>query len=210
MGLAAHPGDLARGFPARIPLFLRGPSPLPDASTALTGPPYVWYRKYNKLQTFLYLPGSGIVQGMRPLIGYNYGAGEFGRVRKIYRLTLWLCGGILGLGTLLCFAFSDPLIGLFAKTPETLTVGRQALRIISCGFLVSAVSVATSGALEGLGKGVASLIISLFRYCLIIMPLAWLLCRAMGPTGVWHAFRVTEVIAAAVSVAVYRKSVKLS
>ena len=165
---------------------------------------------YYKLQTFLYLPGSGIVQGMRPLIGYNYGAGEFGRVRKIYRLTLWLCGGILGLGTLLCFAFSDSLIGLFAKTPETLMVGRQALRIISCGFLVSAVSVATSGALEGLGKGVASLIISLFRYCLIIMPLAWLLCRAMGPTGVWHAFWVTEVIAAAVSVAVYRKSVKLS
>lgn len=164
---------------------------------------------YYKLQTFLYLPGSGIVQGMRPLIGYNYGAGESERVRKIYRLTMWLCGGIMAFGTVLCLAFADKLMGLFTTNPETITIGQYALRVISCGFLISTVSVVTSGALEGLGKGVASLVISLFRYCLAIMPLAWILCRLMGPTGVWHAFWTTEVIAAAISMVVYRKSVKL-
>lgn len=164
---------------------------------------------YYKLQTFLYLPGSGIVQGMRPLIGYNYGAGESDRVRKIYRLTLWLCGGIMAVGTVLCLVLSDRLMGLFTSNPETIAIGQTALRIISCGFIISAVSVATSGALEGLGKGFASLVISLFRYTLAIMPLAWVLCRLMGPTGVWHAFWITEVIAAGISVAVYRKSVKL-
>lgn len=164
---------------------------------------------YYKLQTFLYLPGSGIVQGMRPLIGYNYGAGESNRVRKIYRLTLWLCGGIMAFGTVLCLMLSDRLMGLFTSNPETIAIGQQALRIISCGFIISAVSVATSGALEGLGKGFASLVISLFRYTLAIMPLAWGLCHLMGPNGVWHAFWITEVIAAVISVAVYRKSVKL-
>lgn len=164
---------------------------------------------YYKLQTFLYLPGSGIVQGMRPLIGYNYGAGESRRVRKIYQLTLWLCAAIMALGTVLCLLLSDTLIGLFTTNPETIDVGQSALRIISGGFIISAISVATSGALEGLGKGFQSLIISLARYCLVIMPLAWLLCRILGPVGVWHAFWLTEVFSAIISVVVYRKSVKL-
>ena len=164
---------------------------------------------YYKLQTFLYLPGSGIVQGMRPLIGYNYGAGESRRVRKIYQLTLWLCAAIMALGTVLCLLLPDTLIGLFTTNPETIDVGQSALRIISGGFIISAISVATSGALEGLGKGFQSLIISLARYCLVIMPLAWLLCRILGPVGVWHAFWLTEVFSAIISVVVYRKSVKL-
>ena len=164
---------------------------------------------YYKLQTFLYLPGSGIVQGMRPLIGYNYGAGESRRVRKIYQLTLWLCAAIMALGTVLCLLLSDTLIGLFTTNPETIAVGQSALRIISGGFIISAISVATSGALEGLGKGFQSLIISLARYCLVIMPLAWLLCRILGPVGVWHAFWLTELFSAIISVVVYRKSVKL-
>ena len=164
---------------------------------------------YYKLQTFLYLPGSGIVQGMRPLIGYNYGAGESRRVRKIYQLTLWLCAAIMALGTVLCLLLSDTLIGLFTTNPETIAVGQSALRIISGGFIISAISVAISGALEGLGKGFQSLIISLARYCLVIMPLAWLLCRILGPVGVWHAFWLTEVFSAIISVVVYRKSVKL-
>ena len=68
-------------------------------------------------------------------------------------------------------------------------------------------STTSSGALEGLGKGAASLVISLCRYVIFIMPLAWLLCRQLGPTGVWHAFWVTEVLSAVIAFAVYRKSV---
>lgn len=165
---------------------------------------------YYKLQTFLYLPSSGIVQGMRPLIGYNYGAGESKRVQRIYRLTLLLCAAILAAGTVLCLLLSDNLMGLFTANGETIAIGQKALQIISIGFIVSAVSVATSGALEGLGMGVQSLVISLVRYCLVIMPLAWILCRSMGPTGVWHAFWLTEVAAALISALVYKKSVKLS
>ena len=162
---------------------------------------------YYKLQTFLYLPASGIVQGMRPLVGYNYGAKEHARVAKLYQLTLGMSAVIMAAGTVICMAASAPLIGLFSSNPETIAIGQTALRIICLGFVVSAVSTTSSGALEGLGKGAASLVISLCRYVIFIMPLAWLLCRQLGPTGVWHAFWVTEVLSAVIAFAVYRKSV---
>lgn len=64
---------------------------------------------YYKLQTFLYLPANGIVQGMRPLVGYNYGAKEHGRVAKLYRLTLGLSAAIMAVGTVLCLTISGSL-----------------------------------------------------------------------------------------------------
>ena len=162
---------------------------------------------YYKLQTFLYLPVSGIVQGMRPLISYNYGAKEHARVTKLYQLTLGMSTVIMAAGTVICMAASAPLIGLFSSNPETIAIGQKALCIICLGFVVSSVSTTSSGALEGLGKGMASLVISLCRYILFIMPLAWLLCLQLGPTGVWHAFWVTEVLSAIIAFAVYRRSV---
>ena len=163
---------------------------------------------YYKLQTFLYLPASGIVQGMRPIIGYNYGAREYGRVRKIFSTTLVMCAAIMLLGTLLCLAGAEPLIALFTDNPETVALGGQALRILCAGFLVSTVSVAASGALEGLGKGAQSLVISLMRYVAVMIPAAFLLCRLMGPTGVWHAFWVTEAVTALAAGWVYRQTMR--
>ena len=165
---------------------------------------------YYKLQTFLYLPASGIVQGMRPIIGYNYGAREYGRVRKIFSTTLVMCAAIMLLGTLLCLAGAEPLIALFTDNPETIALGGQALRILCAGFLVSTVSVAASGALEGLGKGAQSLVISLMRYVAVMIPAAFLLCRLLGPTGVWHAFWVTEAVTALAAGWVYRQTVRRS
>ena len=164
---------------------------------------------YYKLQTFLYLPANGIVQGMRPIIGYNYGAGEHKMVRRIYDMTLCMSCIIMVLGTVLCLTASKQLISLFTSNPETVLSGQKALRIISAGFIVSSVSVTSSGALEGLGKGTQSLIISLFRYVVIIIPAAFILCRIWGPVGVWSAFWITEFITAAISAVVYRLSIKL-
>lgn len=112
------------------------------------------------------------------------------------------------LGTVICLLASGQLMGLFTTTPETIAAGSKALKIISAGFLVSAISVTTSGAMEGLGKGTQSLVISLFRYAIVIMPTAYLLSRFMGPEGVWNAFWITEVFTAIVSVMVYRKTLK--
>ncbi|MFQ9515103.1 MAG: MATE family efflux transporter [Eubacterium sp.] len=163
---------------------------------------------YYKLQTFLYLPANGIIQGMRPLIGYNYGAGEHKRVKQIYSVTLCMNTVIMILGTIICLVLPGQLIGLFATNQETISAGQTALRIISAGFIVSSVSVTSSGALEGLGKGTPSLIISLFRYAVIIIPSAFVLSRIFGAAGVWSAFWIAETITAVIAFFVYHKAAK--
>ena len=161
---------------------------------------------YYKLQTFLYLPANGVIQGMRPVIGYNYGAHEYKRVRRIYHVVLAMCGVIMAAGTIICLAIPSQLMSLFTENPETVLIGEKALRIIAMGFIVSAVSVAASGALEGLGKGVPSLMISLLRYIVLILPLAFLLSKSMGPDGVWHSFWITGVITAVLSALIFKIS----
>ena len=165
---------------------------------------------YYKLQTFIYLPANGIVQGMRPLIGYNYGAGENKRVSQIYKIVLCMSGIIMVLGTVICLLIPGQLIGLFTHIEATIQTGETALRIIGAGFIVSAVSVTSSGALEGLGKGTPSLLISLCRYVVVIIPTAFLLSRLFGAVGVWNAFWITEAITAIISICVYYKAISQS
>ena len=156
---------------------------------------------YYKLQTFLYLSVNGMIQGMRPLMGYNYGAKEYRRVNKIYRLALTIAIGIMTAGTLL-------FMKMFTTQETTIAAGASALRIISCGFIVSSVSVVSSGALEALGKGNESLVVSLLRYLVIIVPLAFVLSRFIGANGVWHSFWITETVTAFVAYGIYRKALR--
>lgn len=107
---------------------------------------------YYKLQTFLYLTANGIVQGMRPIIAYNYGAGEHKRVRQIYSYVLIMIAAIMAVGTVICLIIPSNIISLFTNNDETVKLGATALRIISAGFVVSAVSVTSCGALEDLVK----------------------------------------------------------
>ena len=190
------------GIPASLNLAL--PSLLISAlNVILAGYAEVYY----KLQTFLYLPANGIIQGMRPLLGYNYGAGEHKRVHKIYQTGLLLVMVIMAVGTVLCLAIPGQLIGMFTENAKTIQAGTVALRVISIGFMASSVSVTCCGALEGLGKGIHSLIISLCRYVVVIIPVAVVVSRFIGATGVWHAFWITEVVTAVISYFVYKKGI---
>lgn len=162
---------------------------------------------YYKLQTFIYLTANGIIQSIRPLMGYNFGAGEYGRVKKIFQTALIMNMGIMLLGTLLSWIIPGKLIGLFTENGETLEMGITALHIISFGFVVSAVSVTCSGALEGLGKGTHSLFISLLRYVGIILPAAYVFSRFAGAIGVWAAFSFTEFVTAVFSLCIYKRAV---
>lgn len=160
---------------------------------------------YYKLQTFIYLTANGIIQGIRPLIGYNYGAGEYERVNEIYKTTLKLIMGVMTAGLILSWAIPGSLIGMFTSNEKTIEIGISALRIISLGFVISAVSVTCCGALEGLGKGAPSLYISLARYVVVIIPAAFLLSRFAGAKGVWCAFCLTEFLTAGFSRLVFKK-----
>lgn len=165
---------------------------------------------YYKLQTFLYLTANGIIQGMRPIIAYNYGAGEYKRVRKIYNYVLIMIAIIMAVGMVICLTVPSNIISMFTSNSETVKLGATALRIISAGFVFSAVSVTSCGALEGLSKGFPSLVISLCRYIVIIIPSAFVLSKFFGAIGVWHAFWVAELLTAIISIFVYKKSVKFN
>ena len=165
---------------------------------------------YYKLQTFLYLTANGIIQGMRPIIAYNYGAGEYKRVRKIYNYVLIMIAIIMAVGMVICLTVPSNIISMFTSNSETVKLGATALKIISAGFVFSAVSVTSCGALEGLSKGFPSLVISLCRYIVIIIPSAFVLSKFFAAIGVWHAFWVAELLTAIISIFVYKKSVKFN
>ena len=162
---------------------------------------------YYKLQTFIYLPANGIIQGMRPIMSYNFGAGEHKRVKRIYTTSLVLILALMILGMILCFTIPRQLLGLFTSSYETIQAGVTALKIISLGFIVSSISISSSGALEALGEGIESLIISLLRYVFLIIPLAFLLSRIFGVNGVWSAFGITEAITSIIAFIIFNKSI---
>lgn len=154
---------------------------------------------YYKLQTFIYLSANGIIQGIRPIISFNYGAGEKKRVSQVFRTTLILTAIVMFIGQVLSFAIPRQMIGIFTSSQETIDIGVMALHIISCGFVISAVSVTSCGALEALGKGIPSLIISLCRYAIIIIPIAYVASQSMGAKGVFVAFPITEILSGVAS-----------
>ena len=152
---------------------------------------------YFKLQTFIYMPANGIVQGMRPIIGYNYGAGEKSRVRSTVRYSLACAAALMLLGTLLSLLIPEQIFALFDADTELMEAGVTALRIICLGFLVSAVGIIYSGTFEALGSGRNSLIISLLRQFVITIPLSFILAKLCGPIGVWISFPAGELCASA-------------
>lgn len=117
----------AVGIPATLNMAL--PSVLTSALNAIlssfSGMYVVILGIYYKLQTFLYLPANGLIQGMRPIIGYNYGAGEKTRVKKIYHTTLALNSIIMIFGTIICLIIPGQLMGLFSTSPKTIHAGQD-------------------------------------------------------------------------------------
>lgn len=163
---------------------------------------------YYKLQTFIYMPANGIVQGLRPIVGYNYGAGEVKRVKSAARYSLICAAAIMLLGTLLSWLIPEAIFGLFDADGALLAAGAEALRIISLGFLFSAVGVIYSGMFEGLGEGKRSLVISLLRQFVITIPCSLILARIFGPAGVWISFPAGEACASAAALFLMRRFAK--
>lgn len=160
---------------------------------------------YFKLQTFIYMPANGMVQGMRPIIGYNYGAGQYERVRRTIRYCLSGTAAIMLLGTVLSLSIPGGIFSLFQADEKLLEVGETALRIISLGFLVSTVGVVFSGVFEALGRGAESLAISLLRQLVITVPAGFLLSRFLGAAGIWIAFPVSELAASVAALILLRR-----
>lgn len=161
---------------------------------------------YYKLQTFVNMPACGVIQGMRPIISYNYGAGEDVRVRRTIADSMKIVAAIMIVGTIGALCFPSAILHLFDADAALMTHGVQALRVIGLSFVISTVGVVASGVFEALGRGRDSLVISLLRQLVIIVPVGWVLSRFLGARGIWIAFPIAEVVGLIVALAKLRKT----
>ena len=195
--LVGVPSSLTLGLPSVLITVLNG-------LAGMFSPVYILILGvYFKLQSFLYLPASGIVQGMRPVLSYNYGAGQQERMKRTLKLCTFLILVIMGVGMLLFLIFPAPVMRMFTRDELTVREGAAALRIISLGFVVSGISVTAGGALEALGQGFASFLISMLRYLALIVPAAWLGSRIWGVYGIWMAFPIAECLTALAAAGIF-------
>ena len=141
----------------------------------------------------------GIGIGSQAIWGYNYGAGSKKRVRDTIRYSLISAAVLMLVGTVVSLAIPDIILSMFQADAELMRAGTEALRLISLGFLVSSAGVIFSGVFEALGRGGDSLIISLLRQLVIILPLGYLLSRTMGAAGIWISFPVAELVSAVIA-----------
>ena len=138
---------------------------------------------YIKIQTFVYMPANGVIQGMRPIMSYNYGAKNRKRMKETLKASLEATGVIMAMGTVLFLVFPQVIMRLFDANGEMMKIGVPMLRIIAAGFLISTVGCVLSGAFEALGKGVQSLAVSLLRQLVIIIPLSIVLSGTLDFTA---------------------------
>lgn len=160
---------------------------------------------YFKLQTFVYMPANGVIQGMRPIMSYNYGANQKERMYKTLKVTCLTLFCILTLGTISFFTFPKIILAMFSANEAMLEIGIPGLRILSLSFFLSTFALLMSGVFESLGKGKQSLIISLLRQFLIIIPLSFLLVKPLGLNGIWLTFPLSEFIASVVAFLLFNK-----
>ena len=158
-----------------------------EAATAVFG-------AYFKLQSFIFMPCFGLNNAMVPIVSYNYGAGKYDRVRKTVRLTAITAIGIMCIGCALFELIPGTLLGLFSPTDEALAIGKTALRIIGAHFPLAGFSIIAASACQALGKPIYSLINSVCRQIVVLLPTAYLLSLTGRLELVWLAFPIAEFV----------------
>ena len=163
---------------------------------------------YFKLQSFVILPVFGLNNSVISIVSYNYGAGKIKRLLKTVKVANIYAFSIMLAGFVLCQILPVQILKIFDASDNMLAIGVPALRIISFSFLIAPFSIVSSGTFQALGKGTFSLIISLIRQLIVILPLSYLLSRVMGMKGVWVAFPIAEIFAGILTIIYLRKLYK--
>ena len=149
---------------------------------------------YFKLQSFIFMPVFGMNQGAMPIMGYNYGARNRKRLMNTYKLGVIAAMVIMGIGFLIFQAVPDKLLGIFNAQEQMLEMGVPALKTISLCFIPAAFGIMTGTLFQSTGHGLYSLIVSLSRQLLCILPAAYILMKIGGVTAAWYAFPIAEIV----------------
>ncbi len=151
------------------------------------------FSAYFKLESFIFMPVFGLNNGIVPIIAYNYGARKPERISRTVQLGVLYAVAIMAVGVALFWIVPRQLLGIFNASAQMLEIGVPALRVISLSFLFAAFGIVTSSVCQALGKGVLSLMVSVLRQLVLILPAAWLLGRFFGLSAVWLAFPFAEI-----------------
>ena len=166
---------------------------------------------YFKLQSFVFMPIFGLNNGMVPIVAYNFGARKPERMVKTVKLSVLYAVGIMVLGFAAFQLLPGPLLSIFEASDYMLSIGETALGVISFHFLLAGFSIVASSTFQALGHGVLSLVISLVRQLVVLLPAAWLLSLSGRLELVWWAFPLAELFSAALCAVflryVYRKEI---
>lgn len=163
---------------------------------------------YFKLNSFIFMPVFGLTNGMIPICAYNFGAKKKERVLAAVKDSLIYAAVILTIGMMIFLAIPDKLLMLFNASPEMLRIGVPALRFISLSFPLAAVGIVLSSLYQALGEGIYSLIMSVCRQLVVILPLAYLLNKFFGLTMLWASFAIAEVISLVICLFLYQRCYK--
>ena len=172
-----------------------------DTATAVFG-------AYFKLQSFIFMPVFGLNNGMVPIISYNYGAVRLDRVRDTIKLTATVATVIMVIG---CSAFNlipGVLLGFFSPSAEMLSIGTVALRVISYSFLPAGFDIIAGSVCQAIGNPVHTLICSICRQLVALLPAAWLLAQTGILDLVWFCFPVSELVSLVLSILFLRKTMR--
>ncbi len=160
---------------------------------------------YFKLQSFIFMPVFGLNNGLIPIVAYNYGAASRKRIMDTIKLGVAIAVGIMLCGLIIFQAFTPQLLGMFNASPHMLEVGVPALRIISLSFLFAGYCIIIGSVFQALGNGVYSLIVSVARQLLCILPLAWFFANTWGLHAVWYSFALAELMSLTLSTLLFRR-----
>ena len=163
---------------------------------------------YFKIQSFIFMPVFGLNNGMVPIISYNYGAARPDRVWKTVRLTIFTAVGIMCLGFLAFQTIPDVLLSLFDASAEMTAIGVPALRTISISFLLAGFCIIAGSVCQAIGNPLYSMVVSVCRQLVVLLPAAWLLSRTGRLELVWWSFPIAEIAAVTLSTIFLRRTVR--
>lgn len=155
---------------------------------------------YFKLQSFIFMPVFGLNNGVIPIIAYNYGAAKKERVVSTIKHSICYAVGIMLVGLVLFQTIPATLLRLFDASETMISIGIPALRIISISFLFAGFCIASGCAFQAMGYAFYSMIVSVARQLLVLLPVAFFLARFGDVNLVWWAFPIAELMSLSVTV----------
>lgn len=158
---------------------------------------------YFKLQSFFFMPVFGLNNGITPIIAYNYGARQRKRMTKTITLSLFVAFCLTFIGFVLFESIPQVLLGMFSASDDLLKIGIPALRTIGVHYLIAWYCIIAGTVFQALGKAIFSMVVSIMRQLVVLIPAAYLLAKFGGLYMVWWSFPIAEIMSFIVSTAFF-------